>query len=163
MDDILVEFSAESKSLLEQMTKSLESVEEDASRLSDLEQFGQLVDRIMGGAKSIALAYPPEHNIHLIAKFCELCKAIGYKGSQTQNNPQLVQVVTALLLDATETLNDIVSDLSETQMQVEDVMTKTFLDRLNWVMHHFDPNLRGSVAINSPADIDKMLKSLGMT
>jgi hypothetical protein len=162
MDEILDEFRNESKQLLAQMSDALEIVEEDSGRTDQLESFGQIVDRMMGGAKSIAMGYPPEHNIHLISKFCELCKAIGYKSSQVKNNSNLTQISAALLLDATETLEDLVNNLAGEQVAVKDVVTKTFLDRLNWVLKHFDPNLRGSVAINSQADIDKMLKNLGL-
>lgn len=162
MDEILTEFTVESKRLLSDMASALEVLEEDPTQVEQFEFFGNYVDRMMGGAKSIAMGYAEDHAIHLIAKFCELCKAIGYKAAQTKNNQMLSQVVTALLLDATETLENMVSGLNENSSQIEDVITSTFLDRLNWVLKHFDPNLRGSVAINSQADIDRMLKSLGM-
>jgi chemotaxis protein histidine kinase CheA len=174
MDEILEEFTRESKDLIEQMTGILESVEEDPKRFQKLEDFGQTVDRIMGGAKSIAMGYPPEHATHVIANYCELCKLVSYKASQIPDNPDLTNIVTALLLDATETLEQLTSQLeNHGDSQIKNVMTTTFLDRLKWVATKFDENLRASVAITtngSPAtksstqqDIDQILKQLGLS
>ena len=56
-----------------------------------MEQFGQIVDRVMGAAKSI--------NAQEIGAFCELCKVIAYKASQTKDD-RLLEVVVSILFDA---------------------------------------------------------------
>jgi len=169
MDDMLKDFCAESKGLIDQMAEILEKVEADPTQFKVLEEFGQVVDRIMGSAKFLALNYPPDHPIHGMANFAELCKIIGYKASQTNNNSNLITVVVAFLFDATEALATMtyVIDTDQTKM-LNEVLTSTFLDRLHWLASKFDENLRATVAItkesanSTQADIDALLKQMGV-
>lgn len=164
-----MEFVVESKGLTDQLTEILESVVEDPKLFKELEAFGQIVDRIMGSAKFIALDYPPEHPSHAIANFTELCKIIGYKASQVGDNPPLTSTVAAFLLDATETLDQLYKQLESGQSeQLSSLLTTTFLDRLRWLATKFDENLRTTVAINKESakstqnDIDAILKQMGI-
>jgi len=169
MDDILKEFVDESKGLIEQMIEILEKVESDPSQLKELETYGQIVDRIMGGAKVLALDHPATHPVHSIANLSELCKLVGYKASQVTNNPHLITVVIAFLLDATETLASLNAEIAVPQpKKISDLLTATFLDRLQWLAKKFDENLRASVAITKESakstqdDIDALLRQMGV-
>lgn len=169
MDDILKEFQLESKELIVQMIEILERVESDPSQLRELETFGQIVDRIMGGAKVLALEYPPSHPVHAIGNFSELCKLVGYKASQVTNNQHLITVVIAFLLDASETLHDLNEEIvAPAPKKISELLTATFLDRLQWVAKKFDENLRATVAVTKESakstqdDIDALLKQMGV-
>jgi len=169
MDEILDEFRNESKGLVSEMLEILEEVEGQFDHRFLLENFGQVVDRIMGGAKNLELAYEENENIRKIAKYSELCKLVGYKTSQI-DNPDLFTVSVALLLDATEMLDDLVEKFgTDKEIDVSQILSSTFLDRLSWVAGKFDENLRASVAVNkdkkdgkSQDQIDDLLKSLGI-
>ena len=51
-------FKEESLELIEELLEILESVEEDITQNERLEEYGQIVDRIMGAAKSFAASEP---------------------------------------------------------------------------------------------------------
>lgn len=176
MDDILKEFAVESKELIQEMVDILELVEVQPDKYTELEKYGQVVDRIMGGAKVLALDHPPAHMIHTIGNFAELCKLIGYKASQIGSNAQFLTIVVAFLMDATETLQDLNSGLEGGQTKpINELVTQTFLERLRWLAGQFDKNLRASVATgtenkagdaqleaSTQADIDSLLKQMGL-
>lgn len=169
MDEIVVEFKDESKKLVDEMLEILEEVDGQFNHRFLLENYGQMVDRIMGGAKNLALAIENSDNIAKIGKYAELCKLVGYKCSQVENE-QLFTVAVALLLDATEMLQDMVKNLGTShEVDITSLLNNTFLDRLSWVATKFDESLRGSVAVNkgdvqkkSQEQIDTLLKQLGI-
>lgn len=171
MDEILQEFKDESKDLVEQLLDILDSAEEGYHNKSDLEEYGQIVDRIMGGAKSVAMASDspmPDQ----IGKYAELCKIVGYKGSQISSEGQFYIVVVAFLQDATEMLEKMVEVTGTAQEKnIREILSETFLDRLKWISERFEEGLRASVATetddtpkdeNEQADIDAILKQLGL-
>lgn len=171
MDEILLEFKEESKSLVEELLDILDSAEEGFDHKQELEQYGQIVDRIMGGAKSVAMASDspmPEQ----IGTYAELCKIVGYKGSQISEDGPFYTVVIAFLLDATEML-EVMIDVTGTKKEknIKEILSTTFLDRLKWISERFEEGLRASVATkaddddkkeNEQADIDAILKQLGL-
>ena len=172
MDEILLEFKEESKDLVAQLLDILDSAEEGFANKSKLEEYGQIVDRIMGGAKSVAMASEspmPEQ----IGKYAELCKIVGYKGSQISEDGPFYTVVIAFLQDATEMLDQMV-DVTGTkkELSIKELLSETFLDRLKWISERFEEGLRASVATkmdkaekkqeNEQADIDAILKQLGL-
>lgn len=151
MEEILKEFGAESTNLIAQLNEILEQLEENATQSGLFEEFGQVVDRMMGTASTLSIDFDPGHPLHTIAKYCELCKIISYKSSQITNQPQLLTVVVALLLDATETLEKLVTAaVNQSQESLQDLVTKTFLERLHWIAGRFDKNLRATVG-STPA------------
>jgi hypothetical protein len=170
MDDMLKDFCDESKGLCEQLDEILDKVESDVTtQVKHLEGFGQIVDRIMGGAKILALDYPPEHPVHAIGTFTELCKLIGYKASQVTNNPNLTTVVVAFLQDAMETLEALLEEIVSPQPQhVSEFITMTFIDRLKWLATKFDENLRATVAVSKESaqstqnDVEALLRQMGV-
>lgn len=167
--DIVKDFVIESKRIIHELVDLLESIEGDFSQVLRLEEYGQKVDRIMGGAKSLALLATLEHPLHMVADYAALCKAVGYKASQIQSNAQFYDICVALLLDATETLSDWVVALEE-ETPIEDLkqsLSSTFLERLRWVSNQFGADVRGSVDAQKSKkmdqnEIDELLRKLGV-
>jgi hypothetical protein len=169
--EILEDFQGESKGLVKEMLGLLEEADGEPSQFSKLEHYGQIVDRIMGGAKSLATNFasdfPPGHLIHQMGDYAALCKTVGYKASQVHENEQFFNVSVAFLLDATEMLNQMVALLtSDKNHSVSSLLNKTFLDRLKWINNQFKGDLRATVASKSDTpkkmnqhDIDDLLKS----
>lgn len=175
MDEILVEFKEESSELVEKLIDILDQAEDDYSQRSQLEEYGQIVDRIMGGAKSMEMALDTGvEGLDKIGKYADLCKAVGYKASQVDDNEQFYNVVVALLQDATEMLEEMIDALGTSkQKDVKDLLSNTFLDRLHWISGQFKEGLRASVATNAEKaaeagqsndqnDIDALLAQLGL-
>lgn len=169
MDEILVEFKNESKGFVVEMLEILEEIEgnpSDPMTLKRLEDFGLLADRIMGTAKSLCVQGLGTDEVDRIGTYGELLKVVSYKGSQVSDRPQLASVVVALLLDATEMLDEMLDQLAiEAQANIHSLLNETFLDRLKWVSQQFDAGLRGSVAVNgtqlAQEQIDALLKKIG--
>jgi len=166
--DIVKDFISESKVIIQDLIELLDSIEGDFSQVARLEEYGQKVDRIMGGAKSLALLVPPDHALHIVADYTALCKAVGYKASQIKGNAQFYDICVALLLDATETLSKWVDNLGEdTAQELKNSFSTTFLERLRWVSNQFGANVRGTVDSKKDKkmdqnEIDDLLKKLGV-
>jgi chemotaxis protein histidine kinase CheA len=169
--DLLNDFYQESKGLVADMLSSLEAIEGDFSQVQSLEEYGQTVDRIMGGAKSLAMSVSETDFIHQVGDYAALCKAVGYKASQIKNNPQFFDICVALLLDATEMLDSMLDILkSDNKKDFKQMMSQTFLDRLRWVSSQFSDEVRASVAVKpdeakkgmDQSEIDDLLKKLGI-
>lgn len=164
MDEILKEFQDESKVYVAELADILEEVEENIENNQKLEKFGQVVDRIMGAAKTLEGAYQDESLKH-ISSYSELCKLIGYKASQLKNQPEFCAVVVAFLLDATEMLDELIENVGSAK-KTSQVLTATFLSRLQMISGRFDSSLRGSVGVEDKAstqsEIDELLKKMGL-
>jgi hypothetical protein len=157
----------ESNELIAQLIEILEKVEADPTRPEELATFAQIVDRIMGSAATAAIDLPSDHQIHVITRFAELCKLIGYKASHMTGNPALTAVVTAFLMDATESLQRLTQIiLSGQKRDINQIITKTFLERLQMLAAKFDAfghipsTLEG--AQSSQNQIDDLLKKMGL-
>ncbi|MBL7543235.1 MAG: hypothetical protein JNL11_05435 [Bdellovibrionaceae bacterium] len=166
---ILKEFIQESKSLISQSLEILEEVESDPHKLKRLEEYGNNVDRIMGGSKSLAMMVDETHSLHFVGDYCALCKAVGYKSSQILGSPDFVMICVALLLDATESLQDMVNKLESGKNIERTQLSHTFLDRLQWVSGQFGKNIRDTVGEKSiedskqkPNEIEDLMKKLGL-
>ena len=159
MKEIVDEFCNETSDLLDLLDNSLRLIEEDTSNLKELEKFGQVIDRIMGAAKSIGATE--------MATFCELGKAIGYKSSQI-NEKALIEVVVAVLFDALELLKKMNSFLKAgDDKSMSKLNNKAFLTRLNWLCEKFKDIERSSCTVTDDVtlnqkSIDELMKSLGL-
>ena len=170
MDEILVDFKQESIELTESLIAILEDIEMDFSKVERLDEYGQVVDRIMGGAKNVAMFSDNPDYINNIADYAEICKLVGYKGSQIEGNESFFNIVVGLLLDATEMQLEILNALgTEKEKSIKEHLNETFLDRLKWVSNKFDENVRGSLSLDkktstkaSQSDIDDLLKNFGL-
>lgn len=160
MKEIVDDFCAEADTLFDQLENSLTIIEEDPTNRKELEKFGQVIDRIMGAAKSIGA--------NEIATFCELGKVIGYKSSQVKEIP-LIEVVTAVLFDSLHMLRKMNQSLRDgNEKCMGKLNTKAFATRLNWLSEKFRDIDRASCAIETTptnlnqSSIDELMKTLGL-
>ena len=129
MREIIDDFCDEASSLFDQLEASLNLIEENPNNTKELEKFGQIIDRIMGAAKSIGATE--------IAIFCELGKIIGYKSSQIKD-VALIEVVVAILFDSLDMLRKMnISLRSGNDNCMKQLNTKVFVTRLNWLSEKF--------------------------
>lgn len=166
--EIVEDFVNESKSLIEELIDLLESIEGDFSQVLKLADYGNNVDRIMGGAKSLAMMAPPDHALHMISDYAALCKAVGYKASQITDNEQFYDVCVALLLDATETLSALLNNIHKDGKLLKETIPQAFIERLRWVSNQFSEAYSMSVGTGTApqklkqSEIDDLLKKLGL-
>lgn len=154
MKEIVDAFCEECYELIPQLEEILESVEEDTSQVERLEVFGQIIDRMMGAAKSIGA---PKISI-----FCEMGKTIGYKASQV-NETALIEVVVAILFDSIEILKKMLSSLKNGEGEgLAGINTDAFVTRLNWLANKFSHISRSSVAIGDQKSINEYISQLGL-
>ena len=157
MKEIVIGFCDEADALFDELQISLEILEDIPANTKELEKFGQIIDRIMGAAKSLAL--------NDIAIFCELGKIIGYKSSQIRDIP-LIEVVVAILFDTLDLLRKMVKSLRDgNDGLMKNLNTKAFTTRLNWLSAKFKDIDRASVALEGNMDqnsIDELMQSLGL-
>ena len=167
--EIIEDFCSESSKLLIELEEILDELEDDPNDYSrKLENFGQIIDRIMGAAKSI--------QADEIALFCDLGKIIGYKSSQIEDKP-LINVVIAVLFDAVDLLNGMISSLkSKDNTKLNSLNTEAFSSRLRWLSEKFKHIERSSVAYKDEeknkktdanekmdqASIDDLIDALGI-
>jgi chemotaxis protein histidine kinase CheA len=148
--EIIKDFCDESDALFEELTDALECLEDNPKDTSKLEKFGQVIDRIMGAAKSI--------EAHDIATFCELGKVIGYKSSQVQDSV-IVNVVVAILFDAVDILTKMVYGLrTGDKSALKDLNMEAFGTRLKWLSEKFKHIERASVAFTAEQKKEKEKK-----
>lgn len=166
--EIVEDFVTESKTLIEDLIELLENIEGDFSQVQKLAEYGNNVDRIMGGAKSLALMVNEDHALHMISDYAALCKAVGYKASQIQNNEKFFDISVALLLDATETLNLLLDNIMLPVSVLRQNIPAAFIDRLRWVSNQFNESFSASVDTGADkkkmaqTEIDDLLKKLGL-
>lgn len=161
--ELIIEFCDESSTLIRELESILEILENDITKRSMLEKFGQIIDRIMGAARSF--------NAQEIADFCELGKVIGYKAGQTDDTA-LLKVVVAILFDAIYLLDKMVVSLRTGDSKVLHCLnTKAFATRLKWLSDKFKHIERASCEIKTDEQsqqkltqnaIDDLMKSLGL-
>lgn len=162
--EILDDFIEETTSLCEQMEHHLEKAEDDPGEASrNLEQFGLLIDRVMGTAKSLGLSR--------LGSFCELGKTIGYKSSQIQDK-ETQEITVGVLFDGLDVLKESLQSLKNSPDGdlFETPQAKALLSRLKWLSEKFSHIERGSVAYDedkesseksSKEEIDALLKDFG--
>ncbi len=168
--DILEDFVQESKEIVEDLLNILEQADGDFTKVRTLEDYGQKVDRIMGGAKGLGQLADEKHPIHWVADYSAVCKAVGYKSSQIVGQEDFYNICVALLLDATENLMILINNLDSTTEEIKQILPQTFLDRLQWVAQKFSADYRMSVAAAPEAkqkpmdqsEIDILMKKLGI-
>lgn len=168
--ELLESFVSESKDYFEDLLETLEQLEEEIqgnfTDLTKLEHYGNIVDRVMGGAKNLAIMAPRDHALHFIGDATALCKAVAYKASKVKNNKQLIEICVALLLDVTEILNLILDQVDQPATALQKKFPKTFVERLRWASEQFDKNISATVSSSSTtqsqSEIDELLKKLGI-
>ena len=141
-DELVQEFCQDVRAILEELSPLIDSIEFKNIRPSDLESFGQKVDRIMGAAKSLGY--------ESIGTISELCKAVSYKASQSQD-PNLVRIVTGILAEALEALSVLVKSLETNGKELsDDPQVLATCSRLNFLQNKLAFIQRSSVAVDDP-------------
>ncbi len=157
MKEIVEDFCKEAEDLFNQMDYCIMKLEHNPLDTKELEKYGQMIDRIMGAAKSIGATE--------IATFCELGKVIGYKSSQTNEVP-LLEVVVAILADTIDMLRKMIKSLRDgNDKSLNKLNTKAFVTRLQWLSGKFKDIERSSCTIDGnlqQSSIDDLLESLGL-
>lgn len=172
MNEIVTEFKSESAELFAQMGEILDQLENHQVEVVALEKVGQLVDRILGAAKTLAIGSPYQLGLEKIGDYALLCKTVSYKGSQISNNANLINIIVALLQDMLELMAEMVRTFDCHQQKVQDqAEQETLFTRLQWISEQFGKELRSSVAIHGqtgskqnnfidPGQLDKLIKSI---
>lgn len=168
MNEVVTEFKSESQEILSEILDLLEELEESPAQVKRLDSYGQKVDRIMGGAMSLATMGEEVALLTQIGACAGLCKSVGYRGSQIKDNEAFAAAVIGLLLDMTETLQTMVEKVgTEQSFDLGAPVFLTILDRLKWVSEQFDKGMRQSLDISAKKDygseIQDLLQRLGVS
>ncbi len=141
MAEILSDFCQESKKICAELDSIIDDIDdEDCEQMkTELERYGQTIDRVMGASKSLGL--------NQIGKLCELGKTISYKASQVSEQPLLALVVSSMA-DCTQTLKQLIDRVEvDHREDIPNFNLKAFLERLIWLEGKFSNISRSSVAI----------------
>lgn len=142
--EIVDEFCQESTKQLSELEELLYSLEEDLTNKALLEKFGQIIDRMMGAAKSMEM--------NEVGVMCELGKVLGYKSSQV-NDAALLGIVVAVLFDTVEILSKLVEFLAAgKKLQLAEISMTAFVSRMKWLSEKFSHVQRASVTIAASAE-----------
>lgn len=160
MAEIVDDFCKESEGIYSELEELLEDYE-DTQDGKKLEEFGQVIDRVMGAAKSVDAVQT--------GTYCELGKTISYKASQSMDKA-LLDIVLAVLFDTVEILQIMNANIMKNKEEtVSGINLEAFASRLRWLADKFKNIQRSSVAIGSEekqltdqASIDDLLSNLGL-
>lgn len=158
MAEIVDGFTAESDALYSELMDILEGYEDDPQQ-KKLEHFGQVIDRVMGAAKSI--------EAHQTGHICELGKTISYKASQSMDK-ELLNIVVAVLFDTVEILEKVNKNIKTNRTEdLKEINLERFSSRLRWLSDKFQNIDRASVAFEEDfgkdqQSIDELLNKLGL-
>lgn len=148
-NEIISSFLDESYDIIEQLEVILEACENDFQQVKQLENFGQMVDRIMGAAKSIALQVETKSlSLNAIGEYAHICKNVGYKSSQIISNDKFYNICVSFLMDALEVLRE-ACDALKHKKEIDLEKKQNFLDRLKWIDGQFSSEYRASVDPNA--------------
>lgn len=167
MEEIVIGFCDESDELVDKLEDILDEYEDDNTNTDLLSEFGQIIDRIMGAAKSIGA--------EKVGQYCELGKIVSYKSSQT-NEMKLLDIVNAILSDTIDIVRSMILNIrTKKEETVDGISLEAFASRLKWLSEKFQHIDRASVAVkeeagdtpdvqadNSQESIDKLLADLGL-
>ena len=166
--NMISKFKNESKSVLNEVMPLLEELEGDFSQVGRLADCGQRVDRIMGGARTLAMGIDDNKGLMILGNYGELCKSVCYRGSRITDNETFYDVVVALLLDAFEMMERMSEEVcTEEEKLWDDLFTDNFLDRLRWVAEQFDSNSNSGIEdredseVMAQDEVDNLLKAMG--
>jgi hypothetical protein len=151
------------------MLEILHQCEGNISQVKSLEKYANFADRIMGAARSIGISGGIESKqLNMLGDYAGICKIVGYKAALISDNDQFYEICVALLIDGTEVLLSMLVGLQSGKLQVKQMISQTFIDRLRWISSHFGHNYSASVDIHkgqntklNQGDIDDLLKKLG--
>jgi len=168
---ILDDFQAEARRLLVELHEVLKLSRPGFSHRQTMGEFGQKVDRIMGAARTLPLNLSGEFQVlDQVSEYTSICKDLGYRCSQLDDNPQLYETTLQLLTEAIEILDQIfqVSFFSSSKKAAA-ILTSAKINKLKLVLTLFNreasgqdrASVAGAEKLNQK-QIDQLLKKLGM-
>ena len=160
MGEVIDDFIKESSSIYDELDEILEDYEDEPAA-SKLEHFGQVIDRVMGAAKSVDAVQT--------GIYCDLGKTISYKASQSMNQ-NLLDITLAVLFDTIEILKKMMVSIEKNRIEdVSGTNLEAFASRLRWLADKFKDIQRSSVSIQvedekkeDQKSIDDLLADLGL-
>ena len=172
MSELLVSFKNESNDLILELEGLLDELEDNFHEREKLNEFSQLIDRIMGSAQSLSSFGFEQDEIVKLGSFAELCKQVGYRGANLENE-DFYDVTIAFLFDAIDSMKKLLTSVgSQKQIKsISELLVSTFISRLKWILEQFEK--QGVLETNylasekekvfkSQAEIDDLLNSLGV-
>lgn len=132
--EILKEFSNESRKIVQDSQKLLESIENEPDNFEILEKYSNQIDRIMGGASTLALDLGPEHILNVTSYYAGISKSLSRRAHQLKENMGLVVIFIAVLLDMNEIIEMLLEKMESTPADFSELVNQEFLTRLNWVV-----------------------------
>lgn len=169
--EILNSFLEESKTLVNQIQEILEEVEEDTSKIEKMKESANLIDRIMGGAKSLAQFAPPQHALGLVGDISALCKTVSYKALKIPPHHPLFVTSIAFLIETNEILEQILNDFESPRLILQKKYASHFPERLKWISGEFEKNFNeklnlklgeSAAGLINQDEVDDLLKKLGI-
>ena len=169
MNEILEEFREESKNLTNELEKLLEDIENDFDQKQRLNEFAQIIDRIMGSAHSLNSFGFDQDAIKKIGDFAELCKQIGYRSANVKDK-DLYDITIAFLFDSIESIKKLLNIIGEEKnsKNISDFFVSTFINRLKWILEQLHAkniemtNYTGATSnkIKTPKELASLVDSI---
>ena len=141
MKEIIDDFVSESESLLKELNAVLEQVEDDPSDGKKLEEFGQVIDRMMGAAQTMGF--------EKIGYICQMGKLIGYKAGQ-HNKEAMTEMTSGVLFDLLDLLENLLAEIKDGKESTYD--SSAFISRLEWLAGKFGHIKRASCSFDGEDD-----------
>jgi hypothetical protein len=143
---ILSDFVTESKSLLEDLSTVVASLEAESPDFpeEDLKDFALKIDRIMGAVKTIvqlddAPAGRENQGLIAIGKLAEACKSLGYKAAE-KKKAALMPFFAAFWAETIELISELLDHVDNREKTAELVKTHSpvLQNRLKWLLSKID-------------------------
>ncbi|MBX3019201.1 MAG: hypothetical protein KF767_15045 [Bdellovibrionaceae bacterium] len=165
---LMNEFRGRAQPLIVQMTGILEEVEGQLPSAARLTEFARIIDLIHQTSRTLGQgADNLMHPIHRIGDYALICRAVAQQTAEITENQTLFDTAVALLMDATEVLNEMVEMKGEGKEDpVRKFLNQKLVERLQWLNYQF----RGMIPKSkipedkklNQGDIDDLLKKLGV-
>lgn len=136
-DEILKEFEAESKTIVQDALLILNGILENLDQYRDLSIYSNAIDRIMGGAATVAIEYKPDHPLHLVKEYTLVCKVLSLQLAESDSNRELLKSCVALLVEATKIVEKLLRNLHLSGTEIFSVIPQNFIGNFNKISDQF--------------------------
>lgn len=145
-NEIIRDFVSESKQIVTECLNLLESIEGDFEQVTLLETYGNNIDRIMGGARTLGLDLSEGSVLSMISDYAAVCKNVGYKAAQIKGNEAFFNICVGLLIDGSEMLSLLLDKVEFPLEEVKKSIPDEFIGRVRWALQQFGDDVRSTVA-----------------
>lgn len=158
--EIVDDFVEESKDILTEALTLLERIETQPKLAKELQAYGNCIDRLMGGARTVAMGVSKDHALHMVADYSAICKSLGYKASQINEKDAFFKICVAVLIDGTEILQELIKNIHCSTDELKKRFPQEFINRVQLVSDHFSGNALTTVEKSNLKDSDlrRMIK-----